>query len=95
MANEQSVATFFSQVMAAVGANTAGPGTVDCHWITFARQILPLIHVIDVTAGCKIILAIGTSVLEQAVFGGGNKIRTIILLVSVLHPCIGIVEFKC
>ncbi|KAH9562302.1 hypothetical protein CY35_05G064500 [Sphagnum magellanicum] len=26
MANEQSVATFFSQVMAAVGANTAGPG---------------------------------------------------------------------
>ncbi|KAL3681945.1 hypothetical protein R1sor_024901 [Riccia sorocarpa] len=26
MANEQSVATFFSQVMAAVGGNTAGPG---------------------------------------------------------------------
>ncbi len=72
MANEQSVATFFSQVMAAVGANTAGPGTVECHWITFARHILPLIHVIDMTAGCKIILAIGTIVLEQAVFGGGN-----------------------
>jgi hypothetical protein len=34
MANEQSVATFFSQVMAAVGANTAGPGTVECHWKT-------------------------------------------------------------
>jgi hypothetical protein len=29
MANEQSVATFFSQVMAAVGANTAGPGTLN------------------------------------------------------------------
>ncbi|KAH8947957.1 hypothetical protein BDL97_11G072100 [Sphagnum fallax] len=26
MANEQTIATFFSQVMAAVGANTAGPG---------------------------------------------------------------------
>jgi hypothetical protein len=35
MTNEQSVATFFSQAMAAVGANTAGPGTIECHWITF------------------------------------------------------------
>ncbi len=57
MTNEQWVATFFSQAMAAVGANTAGPGTIECHWITFARQLLLLIHVVDVTAGCKIILA--------------------------------------
>ncbi len=28
MTNEQSGATFFSQAMAAVGANTAGPGTI-------------------------------------------------------------------
>ncbi|XP_022138692.1 uncharacterized protein LOC111009789 isoform X2 [Momordica charantia] len=27
-ANEQSVATFFSQVMAAIGGNTTGPGDV-------------------------------------------------------------------
>jgi len=26
MTNEQSIATFFSKVMAAVGGNTAGPG---------------------------------------------------------------------
>jgi len=27
----QSIATFFSQVMAAVGGNTAGPGTIKGH----------------------------------------------------------------
>ncbi len=35
MANEQSVATFFSQVMAAVGANTAGPGTLETYGSMF------------------------------------------------------------
>jgi len=57
MTKEQSVATFFNQAMAVVGANTTRPSTIKCHWITFARHILLLIHVVDVTARCKIILA--------------------------------------
>jgi len=70
MANEQSVATFFSQVMAAVGANTAGPGTYGSMFTI--GVLIACILLILVKFDCQLLdhSCNGNLLLELAVFGG-------------------------
>jgi hypothetical protein len=73
MANEQSVATFFSQVMAAVGANTAGPGTLETYGSMFTIGVfIACILLILVEFDCQLLdhSCNGNFLLELAVFGG-------------------------
>jgi hypothetical protein len=78
MANEQSVATFFSQVMAAVGANTAGPGTLETYGSMFTIGVLiACILLILVEFDCQLLdhSCNGNLLLELAVFGGCQSSR--------------------